>query len=626
MMTILVCLSLLGYCLALSRVSKWPVEAAPFFVISSMITLLYIFAYCNILKIGADGVLILGGLLLVASPFYLKNHLNHIEKIIKPGFIVSLLFIILFLWLSSQVHFSGFDEFTQWGPHSKFVFYNNGFISATDITIHKSYPLGGALFQYLFFRVSGFGEGTAYVAQCLLIMAPLSILVQNYQWSNVRKTFIAYFSALLALLLLKVQIGPTDSLYMDSAVGVYFGMSLVAYLSSAKNISNILYLIPVIAAFVLFKQKLMPFVLIISAIILFDQIYYYRSKNIITRMFSVALLPITAWLVTQSWHDYLNKINAGIEWKINFSFLTLHTLTSKIIIINYIHALRPALLFIILIFLINLISYYCYQLKNKKINLVLINIILLFGFIAYITGLLLLYLFSFTTYEAVHHASMGRYLGIYEIGWALTALYFLINAVKETKFFKFEIVAIISLIIGFSGLLTIHFMRGKNPEHKLHSIWTLRQPVIQIAEAVKTVTRPDSKIFTIWQASDGLFRGMLVYELTPRKPNLGCTNFGAPHAKQDIWTCNASPENFLKQLRGFDYLLLAYSDNDFWSHYQSVMPNKQKIKPLIAYQICKGAEFLNFGQPGCVMRTENAYLFKIVNKNNHIQLINIAKK
>lgn len=614
-MPFITCLCLFGYCLALTRFSKWRIEITPFFVISSIITLLYIFAYAHMLELGTNLLLTTGAALLLFSPAFLFSERDiFFEKYATPGLIISLGFITLFLSLAYHAHLSAWDEFTHWGPHSKLVFYHHGFLTASDVVIHKSYPLGGALFHYFFFRLSGYSEGAAYVAQTLLLMAPLSIFTAQYDWRNWKRALIVYAAVLFVLLILKVKIGLCNSLYMDAAVGIYTGMAIVSFLSSQKKCLAILYLIPMIAAMTLFKQKLMPFVLLISAIIFVVQLCETRS---LARAFlSLLTLPITSLLITQSWHHYLKQIDASVEWKMNFSFAKLHDAflapagsIPHTIIANYAHALAPAFIVVFLIMILNAIAFYFSE--NNKTTIAIVRAILLLGFIAYSFALLLMYLFSFTPYEGIIHASMGRYLNIYFVAWGLVTLYFLSNALSRFKLKSIvENSLIVVIIIGLLSWIIL----------QKHTVSPLRQPISTIANAVKKVVPHNASVFIIWQNETGLARGILLYELTPRISNMGCTSFGEKYNANDVWTCHTKPNALAQQFNQFNYVLLAYTDKNFWNHYQSILPNKNKIKSFVTYTICKGDGFDTFEKPGCHMQKHHAYLLKVDHNNGHATL------
>ena len=513
----------------------------------------------HFLKTGADLILILGGLFFIASCLLVKSNQKIIfKKYLTPGFTISLGFMALFLIMAYHVHLSSWDEFTHWGPHDKLVYLNNGFIHASDVAIHKSYPLGGALFHYLFFRITGYSVGEAYAAQCLLLMAPLSILVSQFNWSCWKTVFIAYSAALLILMLLHVKIGMIGSLYMDHPVGVFVGMAIVAYFLSEKKIAYFLYLIPIIIAFTLFKQKLLPFVMMIAFVFLIDQLFLtLKTKKNILNYLGILLLPVISILITKTWHHHLNLIGTHIEWKMHFTLSKLWNAfsapsgsTPHTIILNYLKALKKSILFLVILFLLNGFAYLRQQTAIEKKSVVVINITLFFGFLAYAAGLLLMYLFAFTTYEGIQHASFYRYLSIFNIAWGLTTLHFIthtfpLSPIKNKRTEKIIVVIMIALL---AGSVVSYFVKQHALSLKNRTSAQLQKPLIQIADAVKKVTSPNASVFTIWQNSRGFERAILLYNLTPRKPNLQCTSAGKPYSAADVWTCNITQQQLEKQM------------------------------------------------------------------------------
>src|SRR3990167_3949232 len=279
-------LSLLGYCFLLKRFTKWPIECLPFLAISACIVILYIAAYAHFLPVAAN-VILIGGLFSLFVLYQARHQLW--AEYLTPGFVIPLLFVVLFLLLTHGTHFSQWDEFTHWGPHAKLVLYHNGFIDAADAAVNKTYPLGSALFYYLFSYFTGYSESVAYKAQCIITLAPLSIFVSRFQWHAWKKVFISYGLILIFLFLLKVHVGVVNSLYMDNIVGIYFGMTIVFYLTSSRSRASIYYLIPIIIAFTLLKEKLYPLVWIITALIMVDQIFIQKQRKI-TRVFLPLLI------------------------------------------------------------------------------------------------------------------------------------------------------------------------------------------------------------------------------------------------------------------------------------------------------------------------------------------------
>ncbi|MCP4474768.1 MAG: hypothetical protein GY821_09450, partial [Gammaproteobacteria bacterium] len=99
-------LSLLGYCTALARYCRFNIETTPFFVVPSIISLLYIAAMFGVLQGAANTLLVIGSGFLLLSPLYLYRHG---EKIFRDyfvtGFVVSIGFIIIFSLIAHQMPF-----------------------------------------------------------------------------------------------------------------------------------------------------------------------------------------------------------------------------------------------------------------------------------------------------------------------------------------------------------------------------------------------------------------------------------------------------------------------------------------------------------------------------------------
>ena len=180
-MDIIIGLSLLGFCFTLTRFARCRIETAPFFVISTVVTILYLLGYANHLRLGTDIIVAIGFLLLLLSPWLLpKDRRALFRDYLPPGFVIPVAFIVLFSFLASHSYVGGVDEFAHWAKAAKWVFLNHGFIQSSNAISQKSYPLGSAIFYYIFFRFQGYSESSAFVAQAILTLAPLVVLFQGF--------------------------------------------------------------------------------------------------------------------------------------------------------------------------------------------------------------------------------------------------------------------------------------------------------------------------------------------------------------------------------------------------------------------------------------------------------------
>ncbi|OGT85857.1 MAG: hypothetical protein A3G86_04075 [Gammaproteobacteria bacterium RIFCSPLOWO2_12_FULL_42_18] len=612
-MVLFVLSSLFGYCLSLKKFLKMPLEQVTFLIISITILVLYGLAYVGTLKIGTMIFILVGLILLLTHLSQLKN--------ITTSQIITFSFLTLFLLSAYFIHLTQWDEFAQWGPHIKLMYWHHGFIQASDVTTHKAYPPGGTLFYYLFLRLTHFSEGMAYVAQCLLTIAPIAILFSDYPANAWRRVIIFYVVTIILLLSLGIKIGPVGTLYMDGVTGIFVGMCLVFYFSSKKTARDILLLLPTVMALTLFKVKLFPFVLMIACIIFLDQ-WCFERTSFLKKFSCIVALPIASLLVSSTWHHYLNHIQVKREWKMHPSFSHLSG-TQHAIIHNFFHALTPTVLFLVLIVFFTILIY---QYTTEKKRLVLTQSILCACFVLYIAGLLLMYLFSFGEYEAVHHLSLNRYLHIIEIAWLLVTLYFFFQCLKSVAIFSdiVEKKIIIALCVAIFVYLFFYGLHQHQLQKEHRGAIYLREPIAAVAKQVNIWTPTNAKIFSIWQSGTGLEHAILAYELLPRVSNMGCVSFGKPESAGDVWTCPVNNEQLKIMLSHFDYLLLAYSNSALFQQYQAVLPNLRQQKPLLTYQICKRNSFDSFNSKNCQLMTERAYLFKIIVQNKNIYFKNIG--
>ncbi|MCP4474416.1 MAG: hypothetical protein GY821_07580 [Gammaproteobacteria bacterium] len=160
----------------------------------------------------------------------------------------------------------------------------------------------------------------------------------------------------------------------------------------------------------------------------------------------------------------------------------------------------------------------------------------------------------------------------------------------------------------------------------IHSTLYLRQHALsKIANTVKETTPINHKILIVWQNTSGVERVALIYNLVPWTAYLSAPFSFGKRGNGDIWTVNLSRNKFKALLGRADYLLLAYTDKNFWDHYGSLFhDNPHMLKPLTTYTLCLAPGFNGVNQPGCTLKQEQAYLFRIVKHNSDIKLKNIA--
>jgi len=628
----------MGYCFFLSRMNQQATEASLFIIVSSIITLFYIASLCGVLQPTAWITLIGGWSALLATPWCVeKNWRLFLNKYITPGFICSLFVIIIFCLMAQHLMLTGEDELTHWGVVAKLIYYYNGLIPGSKTIIHASYPPGSAFLYYFFFLGHGFSEGNAYFAQSLLFLAPLSLTTTKIEWKHWPRALGILLIAVTGLYLLQAKLGPYINLYIDTGIGIFWGSIVLYSKFFIKKAEGVLYLIPLVCCLSLFKLGLEPLILLSLILVFSQQACVYQKKFKLSLYLLIVFL--SSFLIAKSWQWHLTSIHVPIEWKLHPSFHLvfsaldprLATAREKITISHFIHALTKPLLLGILFSFIAFVSALSSKNISVKREVFIGQVLLWIGAILYLATLLLLYLFSFTAGEGEHLASMDRYASIYYMGWFIITYGEVIMLARSYKP-KF-LTSTLEKILGYGcvAILIAGFFISNHHQKLLLSNITannyLKMAVRKITDPVNQLTPPNSRIFTVWQNSTGEGRSMVVYNTVPRTPNLSYTSFGKPYSSTDQWTVNLSPQVFLNELRGFDYLLLARTDSQFWQQYGSAFPaTPPTLKPSAIYHICILPGFNGVNKRGCKLSEQQSYLFKIENKHGKVRLINMPMK
>ncbi len=635
-MLFLTTLCLVGYCFALTRFTRWSIEITPFFVIASLISLLYGFAYFGYLRFGIYGCLAFGAGLFLLAPLYIKRDQLYV-RYLTPGFVFLFVFIALFGVMEHQSHLYLWDEFTQSGAHAKFIAAQQGLWKTANAVIHPTYPPGAALFYHLFYPFSGYSEGAAYFAQQMLILLPLGVLLKDTLWKQWPRAFLSLAFAVVILLLLRVQMASKITLYLDGIVGIYFGMSLLQYRRSDGQAADILYLAPILFSFMLLKFKLLGFTLPIITILLADQcrrIFINRNEGnnkLLPRFGALLTLLMTVLTARETWLHYLRAIHAKVEWTLQASipdtikniFTLNFTPSQQLTLHHFFHATIKLLPMIFVVVVLVGVAYKLSQSKAARNILLMDHILLFLGFSGFLFSLLIMYLFAFGTYEGSQLASFSRYTEIYLVAWVLFAYGGLLPTLGQLSFSwkRRAITALTGLmILSFPAFLAASHHARMHKNEQLRSLWRMRHAIRRVAKSVARVIPEHAKVFTIWQGSTGLERSILTYELIPRKLNLDATSYGKPYFSGDVWTNDLSSKQFLQEVGDYDYLLLAYTDQNFWQHYGRLFINNAKSHPFAEYLICRAPEFNGFRKPGCTMQAESVYLFRIEKKNHKVVL------
>lgn len=648
MSNILTSLSLLGYCFFLRRFTRLPIEAAPFFIISSLIVVLYVFAYAGILQIGALSVLYLGGIMFLFAPIYLpKNKHLLTAEYFTPGLVVYLCAMIIFgimaLYIATTV--AG-DDIGRWMPHARWLYINKGFLHADDMVSNPDYPPGGALFYYYFSQLNGFHEQTLFFAQLFLLLSPLVILLKYFRWRYWALACLM-FTLILNIYIhkLRISIGSEATTLMDNPTGSFFGGILASYFLLNNQRKLWIYLLPPVMAMVLFKPMVYSFTLLITAIIITDQFILRKAnKQNIWPTLIYLLIAISPAAVMFTWQHHLRQINLGNTWDFSKLIGSIIHHTSPLtdaeyhkVLTEYGYYFKATKIFALHTMMYVLAICLCTRDKIFKYRILATNILLLLGYFVYSYMLLVFYLYQMGALVATTLNSYQRFMFVYNTGWivVLIAQASIVFIEPLLKIFENKPLTNIALNLYhhvlkpiffyvennlskviYATLIIMAFSYGKTAinEVKINKQYAVQKKgwlyinhaVDNIAIAVKSVTGNSSRIGIIGSSLIPIFSYKLI-----------------PAAAIGLYGDLGTPENFASLTKGYDYLLLTNTDLSFWKHYGQYFSILNR-KPFADLLMCNNKVSNPFVPWDCKHHHASIYLYKVEIKDGKLSFENMA--
>ena len=623
-----------------------------FLSVTTTIGVLYCFGLINIkgyLLVGVYFLIILALACVVYVVFrFIKDKSVIKEANLLQGVLLYLLFLTLSIVINNGRYFHHWDEFSHWGTVVKFFYSVDSFATLTAPGVYgigfPQYFPGTSLFQYFFSRFDHqFVEWHSYVAMNILyfslIMPFLKNIFDKEKWLK---------SAVLLIVLFLLPLQSTSfysSLYVDQLLGAFFGFTLVYYYTYRYEKSLFGVMIVSASAFMSAMTKDTGFLLSLGAIaIIALDIALFRKaeikafvsrKTILSRFRNIALLlmPLAATVfVRLTWSLLLIRSNFSATGKWNLpSINDIYSLITRQVEPYQIETARN-FLSAVLSRNIEPLSFsafqYCAYFMLVAIALTIIKkkdfsfklslappVALLIGAAMYLAGLLILYVFSYSEYEAVRLASYNRYVLTYLFGMTLylTVLFVVesdrkiitsakpvisinkcgtmrgvndmpaekhsdksmsrVNGDVLCKFLLYTLLLVFVFSGGRSGLRSISFGLTRYT----HSFQERGTTVINRWKPYFENANP----YIIVQGDNGGVLSMLAYELVPYHTianrggfTIGIERYPQPSVEDDLYTLIVSPDEWEEYVffNGYEMLYMYKSDQKFIDTYGRFFP------------------------------------------------------
>ena len=278
-MPLLAVLSILGWAALVCSVTAADLSLCIFATVSGVAGLLYIAGLAGQLSVAAHALFYLGlaaGAATAVTAAMGRGNRNLWRAFLAPG---PALFIVgsAAVWLCYNAHtFAWWDEFSHWGSAAKELALTNALRTNGSSLAYQDYPPGSALFYYFFFANGRFDEGVASFAHFVLLCAPLAILFRGLRW---RQAHWVGATLLFALLMFSAREYSFLITCVDILIGVYFAMTLVAYLTSEAKATTALLIMPGLFLLPLIKKAGLFFAAVCVAVICVDAVMRFALNR-----------------------------------------------------------------------------------------------------------------------------------------------------------------------------------------------------------------------------------------------------------------------------------------------------------------------------------------------------------
>lgn len=594
---------------------KW--NLALFHLINFYITILYLFALADKLESGVNFIYLTGSVGIMHIIKFKQNLKFSLLQIVQSSFWI-LPFIVFIRAIPSNFRFTMFDEFPNWAPYIKYLVIEDklaGIESATRLLsegFNQSYPPAQLLFQYLLIHKLDWQESNVIAAQIILLLALIISITHLIDAKGIFLRILTFISLLAGYYYLGLSFG---NILADGFLAVHLCATFLLALKSKLNLKASLLVSIAIFVLILIKPisfvfALLPILVLITRIICNDlklsennsRSYFLPklTKQSLVKVFVIIFVPLFSYV---SWFFHvmsleLNSALNTIKFKPNsyvetaksyssFFFAEIYGTDNLIGNTTDLPLLFDKLnisLFVVYLsaFFFSLLMIYFISDNRRfvlQFGLFAITIFTLFFQLI----LIFLYTFYFGGVVAVIRYSIPI-LFLWVI-WLIALAFTFLEEYSLNIIFK---TGLIFLIMIFLPSKLVADSKQINP---IQLNLETRIDIEKMALEVKQKVQPTSKVYFIFQGSDGYEKYIFSYLILPIGSNDQCWSLNSPGVNFSRWSCEA---NLGEVLMDYDYLYLGYSDISFLREYSGFFDSNKDFVQNGLYKIHRKSGSLVF--------------------------------
>ena len=587
---ILFLLIIFSYSIFITLTTKFKIESSIFISFSGIGLILYLFGLFGGLHLAFWLIILLSTLFLIYDLYMLFRRKIEIKKVITVGSILFILITLILFFITKDMHFTEWDEFSHWGFNIKSMLeYDLLWGDSKMELIHGNYPPFIGIIEYFICKLNGgFSEGLTIFSINIFMFSFILLLFKNFKRKDILKIFLFL---LIIYRLIYINNFYLFTIYIDLIMGIILAVgALVIYKETNKfSMERIITILLIFIVLVLSKNIGIIFVAVLSLLIFVLDVLIpilvekKISKTTRKSFFIILIICFITLLFHFSWSTYIKiyKPRSGMEIKESIPVAAKKFAKSLVlkessdrkynkITLTYYNALNERNIsnenfffktFIQLTIFINLIGliilHFHLKSKDERRKYLFYILVLNIGLIIFALFILFLYLFIFTDYEGGVLASFERYNGTYLVGFAIAIIGALIynndNEGKNSNSLLFAILLL--LMMG----VNVHTFVNPMLHHKFSPI---SEEIVEMSKTINKTTAKESKIYFVYQNSNGLEVHFMRYMTAPRKANFWGWSFGDQYYNGDIWTHNISATKFNEILCSNKYEYVAFINID----------------------------------------------------------------
>ena len=555
------------------------------------------------------------------SALYLikNNRQIQIRSFLSFPFLFFILYCIFTDIAFGQYFAVEWDEFSHWMLVIKNMYHFDNFgVTGASTVRFSGYPPAANLFE-CFFNVfsSSFTEGNIYKGRNILIISMLVSFLRNYG-ADYKKAIFNFFVIVSVPMLFYTN--AYNSLYVDCLLGIMFARLIYIGFSEEKYDFFFIYNFSISSAVLVLTKAAGMGLYLFAVLALFVDIFFFSRilavdglnvKNKLFKLIAWSSILIVPFIADRSWKLYL-KVNelssawntSGVTVKAIFELFTdnipdyrVSTLAAFAdayfnmnefgdIGLKCSYFLFP-IIFTFMMFIVSLMG-------GDKKRVKFLNIVLSISYILYTMSLLILYLFTYSQYEAENVASFSRYMSTITLGYLLVVVICLLNPAaihrnisnNESNTISIRkiniIIVVIILFLCSVELKDLFILQARSAENQ-----KARANAGHIYGLYGLFDYETDKVYYIAQGTSGYNYWRARYALTPVSinPNFSWALANEP-SEDDLWTKKMTAQEWSDDLRtNYTYVYLDIIDEQFCEEFGALFEDPDNILEKTIYKI-----------------------------------------